>query len=277
MSNLPEPVRRRDLLIHPSLLKAAVSPTAVAATAVGAGIGVLDRSVVLAVVLAAVGWGGRMTAAVIARARREQAARPRPAQLDPWSVPEPWRQVLQQASTAQTRFVQAVDDWPPGPIRDRLDAIRPRFYAEMDALAAMARRGAALTGWTGGSLSAAARPSADELARDLRRAESERVRLAGTSPGREAQLARTEEAIAAQLRALRSSEEAAAVVHDRLRVAVAKLDETITTVLVLGAESPPAGHAESVVEALQDLNDEMTALHAGLTQATGSPPDSLTT
>ena len=40
---------------------------------------------------------------------------------------------------------------------------------------------------------------------------AKRVRLAGASPGREAQLARNEEAIAAQLRALRSSEDAAAV------------------------------------------------------------------
>jgi len=59
-------------------------------------------------------------------------------------------------------------------------------------------------------------------------------------------------------------------------VAVAKLDETVTTVLALGADSASAGHAESVEVALQDLNDEMTALHAGLSEVTGTPPDSLT-
>ncbi|MBV9659929.1 MAG: hypothetical protein JO337_02100 [Acidimicrobiales bacterium] len=275
MSNLPEPLRRRDVVLHPSLLKAAVSPTAVAATAVGAGIGALDQSIALAVVLAVVGWGGRMVAAVIAKARRERAARPRPAQLDPWSVPEPWRQLLQQAGAAQLRFDQTVDDWPEGPIQERLIALRPRFYAEMDLVGAMARRGAALTGWTGAA-GMSNRPSANALAGELLRAEAERARLGGRSPGREAQLARAEEAVAAQLRALRSSEDAAAVVHDRLRVAVARLDETITTVLVLGAEVGSLGHVEGVVDALQDLNDEMTALHTGLSQAAGTPPDSFT-
>mgnify|MGYP000320077299 CR=1 FL=1 len=41
---------------------------------VGAGIGVLDHSAIVAVVLGAVGWTGRMVAAVVARHRRDRAA-----------------------------------------------------------------------------------------------------------------------------------------------------------------------------------------------------------
>lgn len=272
MANLPEPLRRRDLLLHPSLVKAAVSPAAVAATAVGAGIGALDHSVVVAVVLAAAGWCGRMAVAVVARSRRRERARPKPAELDPWSVPEPWRPLLQQASAAQTRFDRAVDDWPEGPIREHLEAVRPRLYAEMEALGVMARRGAAMTGWTGAPAPGAAR-SAHDLSEELRRSEAERARLAGSAPAREAQLARSEEAIAAQLRALRGAADAAAAVQDRLRLAVAKLDETITTVLSMGADASPAGSAESVTAALQDLSEEMAALRSGLGDASGSPPE----
>src|SRR5579863_1985612 len=104
VSNLPEPVRsqvperRSRRPIHPALYRAAVSPTAAAATAAGAGIGLAANSLTLTVVLAVVGWTSRMTAAVFARRHRERAARPRPAELDPYSVPEPWRQLLQQAA-----------------------------------------------------------------------------------------------------------------------------------------------------------------------------------
>src|SRR5581483_6712293 len=138
MPNLPAIIR------HPSVVRATVSPTAVALAAAGAGIGVLDHSVILAVVLAAAGWTGRMAAAVIARMHRDRAAQPRPAALDPWSVPEPWRQLLHQAMDAQARFDQAIADWPSGPIRDRLGYLQPRLWNDVAQVGGIANRGAAL-------------------------------------------------------------------------------------------------------------------------------------
>jgi hypothetical protein len=58
----------------------------------------------------------------------------------------------------------------------------------------------------------------------LRRTEAERQRLAGRSATRDASLARTEEAIAAQIRAVNNASEAQSMVLDRLRVVVARLD-----------------------------------------------------
>jgi hypothetical protein len=238
----------------------------VAVTAAGVGIGVWDHSVILAVVLGAGAWAGRMVAAVFARRRRDRQARPRPAQLDPWSVPEPWKQLVQQAATVQSRFDQAVTDWADGPIKDRLTSLQPQLYAGMEQVGVAAKRGAMLSGWSGG-MAAPGRPSAEALAEQLHRAESERQRLSDRSSERRAALARTEEAIAAQLRAARSAEDAAGLVHDRLRVLVASLDQTVTSVLVLGVGGNEAG-ADAVAASISNLADEVAALHRGLTDAT---------
>lgn len=272
VSNLPEPAKgHRELVLHPSLVRAAVSPTAVAVTAAGAGIGVLDHSVILAVVLAAGGWAGRMVAAVISRRRRERVAAPRPADVDPWSVPEPWRQLLQQALAAQNRFHQVVASWPPGPTRDRLVDLQPRVYAEVSALDVMAHRGAAALGWTGATF-AGGRPSADQLASELEQVQSEKARLGTAGPGRLAELSRREESIAAQLRALRHGERAAAEIQDRLRLAVARLDETVTE-LVAAQSGPASTDPTGLASALDELNDGVVSLRLALSETTGLPPE----
>ena len=274
MTNLPERVQSREIALRPTLVRAAVSPTALAATAVGAGIGVLDQSVTLAVVLAAVGWAGRMFAAAVARTRRDAKTRPKPAELDPWSVPDPWRQLVHQAAAAQARFEQAVRDWPAGPIRDRLDALRPHFYADVAAVGAIAKKGAAMLGWTGASLDAG-RPTIDRLRQDLTEVQTERRRL-GTAPsGRDVELARTEEAIAAQLRSVTQAESAANEVHSQLRLIVARIDETVTSVLILSTDAATPTGPEEVVATLTSLNEELMALHAGLDEAR-APSDPLT-
>lgn len=267
MPNLPEPVRR-PLVVHPSTVRAAVSPTAIAAGAIGAGIGVLDHSAIVAVILGVGFWGVRMVGGIARRAHRERAARPKPAELDPWSVPEPWRQLLQQALNSQSRFDNAVVDWPPGPIRERLTDLQPRLWSDVRDIGTVARRGAALSTWVSAS-PAGTRPSPAQLAEQLRQTEAERLKLAGRSPSRDASLARTEEAIAAQIRAAQHASEAESVVLDRLRVVVARLDETVTSLLLLGAGGGQV-QADSVTASLDEINDEITALLRGLAEATTS-------
>ena len=252
--------------MRPTLVRAAVSPTAVAATALGAGIGVIDQSVVLAVVLAVAGWGGRMVAAVVARTRRDAKARPRPAELDPWSVPDPWRQLVHQALASQGRFDQALRDWPDGPIRDRLDGLRPHFYADVAAVGVIAKKGAAMLGWTGATQDTS-RPSADQLRHELTRVQTERRALASAQSGRAVELVRAEEAIAAQLRSLVQAETAANEVHSQLRFIVARIDETVTSVLILSTDTAAHTGTDDVAAALASLNDELMALHAGLDEA----------
>jgi hypothetical protein len=265
--NLPEPV------LHPSTVRAAVSPTAVVAAVVGAGIGVLAHSVILAVILGVGFWSVIMAMGMFVRARRRRAAQPKPAQLDPWSVPEPWRQLLHQADNAQSRFDSAVKDWQPGPIRERLSDLQPRLWSDVEDIGTIARRGAALSAWVSG-VPATGRPSAKQLGEQLRQTEAERQRLAGRSASRDASLARTEEAIAAQIRAVNSASEAESLVLDRLRIVVARLDETVTSLLVLGAGGGEA-QADSVTASLDQINDEVTALLRGLAEATSTSNEAL--
>ena len=265
MPNLPEVVR------HPSLVRAAVSPRAVAVTAAGVGIGLATvQSVVLAVVLGAGAWLGRMAVAVVRRSRRDRAARPKPADLDPWSVPEPWRQLVRQAVAAQAQFDQAVQEWPPGPIKDRLVWVQPRLWADVEHVGRVAHRGASLGGWNREAAAGAGRPTARDLSDQLRRAEAERRSVGQHSPDRAAALARTEEALAAQLRALRKAEEAAADAQDRLRVLVARLQDAVTALLVLGVDATGASGTESLAESIESISEEINALHDGLADASES-------
>ena len=279
MDNLPEPVPHRQVearhrTLSPSLVRAAVSPTAVAVVAVGAGIGVADHSAILAVVLAAGGWLSRMGAAVIGGRRRARAAAPKPAALDPWSVPEPWRQLLQEALSVQSRFDQTVANWPAGPIRDHLGELQPRVWAEVDELGAMARRGAAATGWTGATVGPGPLTS-ERISEDLRRVQAERGRLAPAAAARAGELTRREEALAAQLRARYRAERLAADAQDRLRSAVARLDGAVTDLIATGSlardEAQPAGPGPlDVADALDGLSDEIGSLRAAIAETSGA-------
>jgi hypothetical protein len=275
VSNLPAKVEQKLPAPHPALVRAAVSPTAIASAAVGAGIGLLAQSIPWAIALAVVGWTIRMIVALVVQRRRERAAIPHPAQLDPWSVPEPWRALVQQASATQTRFDQVAGDWPDGPMRDRVLSLRPTFYKEFAAVGAIAAHGAAVSGWTGASATLGGGPTAQSLAQELERTQAQRMSLGDRAQSRVEELSRREEAIAAQLRAVHAALQASDSVHDRLRVVVARLDEAVTHLLTLSIEAGDGGGLDQVSTVLTSLDDELQALQAGVAE-TRTPPDPLT-
>jgi hypothetical protein len=263
LPQLPEPIR------HPSVVRAAVSPSAVIVTAAGAGIGLLadPHTAILAVILGAGAWLGRMGVAVF-RVRRKRGLPV--VTIDPWAVPEPWRQYVRQALGARQRFDQMLTSWPAGPLRDRLTGIQPQLWRATEEVWSIARRGAVLGGTTPGPVvTGAARPSIVQLSKELRSIQGERQRVAGSD--RENSLARSEEAIAAQLRAAHRSEAAREEVLDRLRLLTAQLDEAVTQLLELGLEQVSGGMAEGsadvVAGSVDALVEEIAALHEGLRQA----------
>lgn len=267
LPQLPEPVR------HPKVIRAAVSPSAVIVTAVGVGIGLAAQSVVLAVILGAGAWLGRMAVAVWS-SRRRRRSRLKEVVIDPWAVPDPWRQFVRQAVSAQSRFDQAVAPWPPGPLRDRLTTLQPRLEAGVWEVWTVARQGAALSGWGVGN-----RPgdtqSLAELSSQLQRTQAERASLGpgGGASERRAVLDRTEEALAAQVHSRRKAQEAAQYAEDRLRVLTARLDEAVTSVLELGvAQSAGDSLTDDALGSVDALTEEITALRAGLSEATASLP-----
>lgn len=266
LPDLPEPARRQKLA------RAAVSPSAVIATAAGVGIGLLAQSVVLAVILGVIGWIVRMAVAFWSTRRRLKLV-----VIDPWAVPDPWRQFVRQALGAQSRYEQAVAAWPPGPLRDRLTGLQPRLDAGVWEVWTVAQQGAALSGWSVGN-----RPgdtqTHDALSSELRRTQAERAALGRAGAGaasdeRRAALDRTEEALAAQVHSRRKAQEAAANAEDRLRVLTARLDEAVTAVLELGmAQSADDRVTDDAFASVDALTEEITALRAGLSEATASLP-----
>jgi hypothetical protein len=258
LPQLPEPVR------HPSVVRAAVSPSAIVLFAAGVGIGLAAGSVTLAVVLGVVAWLGRIAFAVF-RSRRKRRRLP-VVTIDPFAVPEPWRQYVRQALGARQRFDQTLSQWPAGPLHDRLMLLQPRIGQATEEVWAVAQRGAALTGTVRGVPTGAAQPSIVQLSAELRRVQAEQQQV--TASDRQAALARSEEAIAALLRAARRSEEAQAEVLDHLRLLTARLDEAVTQVAQLGLDPGGSeGALDQVAGSVDALGEEISALHQGLQAA----------
>jgi hypothetical protein len=263
LQRLPEPVR------HPSVARAAVSPSAIVLTGGGVAIGAAEHSIVLAVVLGVVGWSARMVAAVVRSARR-RAARPRPEIIDPWAVPEPWRQFVRQAVDTQTRYDQLVGQRAAGPLQDRLVLLRPRVEQAVHEVWALAGQGAAMGGPT--VAGTGPRPSVAQLSAEMARVQSERHRLgsiedAGAPPGRGASLDRAEEALAAQLAARRQAEDAVQLLTDRLRLLTARLDAAVSSLASLAVAGGDLGATEQVVGAVDALVEEIGSLRRGMDEA----------
>jgi hypothetical protein len=258
-------------------MRAAVSPSAAIVTAAGVGIGLSEHSVVLAVVLGAGAWLGRMAVAVAAAGRRRRKGQRPTADVDPWAVPEPWRQYVRQALASRQRFDQTVAQLPPGPVRDRLLVLQPRLWGATEEVWSVARRGSTLGGSTSGNALGGAPASVEALSTELRRVQAER---AVASPSdRSVALARSEEAIAAQLRAAHRAQEVKAQMLDRLRLLTAGLDDVVTRVLELSlaqAAGGADGSSEAATGSVDALAEEITALQQGLQEAseasTGAGP-----
>ncbi len=127
------------------------------------------------------------------------------------------------------------------------------------------------SGWSPAGSTASGRPSAAQLSDQLSQIEAERAAAGPSASARQDALARKEEAVAAQLRAVRGAEQAAALVHDQLQLIVARLDEAVTSILLLGAESAGTGGSDPLATSLDSVMDEITALHQGLADAAGNP------
>jgi hypothetical protein len=257
--------------IRQAVRRAAVSPSALVLAAAGVGIGLLAQSVVLAVVLGVGTWFARLIYAAL-RARRRRPRLPA-VTIDPYAVPEPWRQYVRQAQSARQRFDLSVATWPAGPLRDRLTLLQPRLAAGVNEVWVVAQRGAAL----GGTVAGSGQPSVVQLSAELRRVQAEQQRTPGSD--RQQSLARSEEAIAAQLRAAHRTEEVKNEVLDRLRLLTARLDEAVTQLLELGLEQAGGAvevSADAATGSIDALLDDIGALHEGLREAgaaaTGAEP-----
>jgi hypothetical protein len=84
-------------------------------------------------------------AAVVVVAVRRRASPPRRTSTrDPFSLSEPWRQLVQGSQRAERRLRSTVESVDPGPLRDRLDPIAERVGSAIEDTWAIARQGDAI-------------------------------------------------------------------------------------------------------------------------------------
>jgi hypothetical protein len=239
----------------------------------GVVIGLAAGSTVLAVVL---GVGAWLSGAAFALRRSFRRGRRAPSvTIDPWALPEPWRQYVRQAQTTGQQFDQALEQWREGPLRERLLTLRPLVVSAVEEVWSVARRGASLSGVPAAGGGAARR----QLGAELQQVQAERMRVDPSSDDAEL-LATREAAIAAQIRAARKSEDAAGEAADRLRLMTAQLDEAVTRVLTLdrspGGEVDPdsvdafAPALQGLVQQIQTLQDGLRSIEAPSPSATAA-------
>jgi hypothetical protein len=254
----------------PAATRAAVSPSALALAAGGFGLSLIaGLPVAAAVGVGACAWALRVAFAGLVAARRRRK-RERPEPIDPYAVPEPWRQFVRESLSAQTRFDQAVDQYRPGPLRQRLDEVKGRVDAAVGECWRVARLGAALD-------AAAGNLDPDHTSAELRAVQDERQRLLANGPSQSTEsLDQTEAALAARLQSGRRVQAASQRAIDRLRVVTAQLNEAVASAAELSldaadasAAGPLAGRVDSMVSDIEALRK---ALEEADTAPTPSPP-----
>lgn len=259
---VPEPSRPPARTAPPELARLALSTSATAA-ALGVAVGAAEQSVILGVVFAVVGAGVRLAVAAWRKIRALPVE-----EIDPFALPEPWRGMVQQALEAGKRFQGVSRAWPAGPLQDRLTSLGAVVEAEVRGVWVAAQQGAALTG---GYPPGSKRITAGDLSAELGALQQERSEVPAADQARRGELDRAEQTLAVQLQAARKSESTAHAVEDRLRILVARLDETVTSVVALTAGPGGAGDVEGAAATVEGLAQEIAALQAGMGEAAQLP------
>jgi hypothetical protein len=109
----------RDRFWTPKTAKAILSWRILLGAAVGAVAGVVGAPIPAAAALGAATYAGAVGLAMPKAAR--------PAQVDPFTVSEPWRTFVQHGQRSRRQFLETVRNTAPGPLHDRLQGIADRL------------------------------------------------------------------------------------------------------------------------------------------------------
>jgi hypothetical protein len=243
------PLLARDAVV------AGMGPRAILATGFGAAVGILlSGALAGALVLGALAWV-LATAIPVYRNHLRQRG---PGMVDPFSLREPWRTAAREAMKAQARFKEAASSMPPGPLQDRLAAIGQQFQRGVEEAGRVARRGQRLEDVRRQIDSAGA------LA-ELQRVEA----VMGVSPTNEPSLARTAEALQAQLATADRLDRVLADTRNRLVLLDARLDEAVARTLELSVDADDPEDLGGLNTTVESVLEEMEALRLALEEADG--------
>src|SRR3546814_50232 len=218
----------RDRFFTPPVARAITSPTAILAAGFGAGVGIVaGGGVIGAVVLALLGFAGRVVAAIPRAATEER--------IDPFALSEPWRHYVQDALQANRRFKEAVDSARQGPLRDRLQEIDDRVETGVREVWRIARRGHDL-------VDARRRVDPDSIRREIAAtsANADQPWAKGSA------MERTMEALRAQLATVGRPEGEIGGAGGRRRLLNARLDEAAARTIELAARASDVSHTSEL-------------------------------
>lgn len=190
-------------------------------------------------------------------------------QIDPWALPEPWRDLVREAVNAGRRFEVATAGLPEGPIRERVTAMEPVVAGQVKTVWDSARRGALLTG---GYPPGARREPAGNLSARIESLQAERASLGEGSDRRRVELDRAEEALASQLREAKRAEATAAWLQDGLRSSIARLEAAVTSLAELASQPAGGEEVDALGTSIESVGDELSALQASLAEMAGKIP-----
>jgi len=238
------PLVPRSTPAPPAVVRAMTSPSGLALAGAGAGLGILaGLGLPGALVLAVVGWAGRVGFAALRGRRGER--------IDPFAVGEPWRHFVRSAIQAQSRFDHAVAPVRDGPLRERLTEIGRRLSTGVEESWRVARHGQAL---------AEARRHIDvpRAQRELERADDQSGGAAG--------------ALQAQLDSAARLDRVAKDAENRLRLLTVRLDEVVARAIELAVQAEDSARLTGLRTDADALVDELEALRAALDDVDDQPP-----
>lgn len=236
----------RDRFFTPPVAKAMVSPLGILLAGAGAAVGFLATGgIPVAVGLAAAAWAGRVAAAV--------PRDPQPDRIDPFTLGDPWKRMVQDALQAQNRFVEAIAGTQRGPLRDRMEEIGEKIAHGVDEAWRVGRQGQTL-------VEARRRVDTSEAHRDL--AELQAPGQQPPAPG--SALERTIESLHAQLASAQRLDQTIADARDRLRLTNARLDEAVARAAELSVRAGDVADLAGLGHDVDALVTDLEALRLGL-------------
>jgi hypothetical protein len=231
-----------DHLRTPPVARAITSPWTWALAAGGAVVGFLAGGILGAVALGALAGAARVGVAGLRR-----PARPR---IDPFTLGEPWKRLVQDAVQAQNRFTDIVRAARSGPTRERLDDIGGRIAEGVEDAWAIGQAGGLLT-------DARRRIDVGQLQR----------RIAEAEAGGE-----TAAALQAQLDSAARLDATIADTRDRLHLTTARLDEAVVRAAEVAARAGDPAGLEALGSDVELLVQDLEALRQGLDEVDRPSP-----
>lgn len=241
----------RDRFFTPPVARAVTSPSGILAFGGGIAAGVvvagaaalsLPVTVPVAIVGGVLAYAGRVALAIPRKQQREN--------IDPFSVKEPWRHAVIDATVARKRFDEAVRMFKLGPLREALTSMDTQLDAAVDECWKIARRG---------QLMADARLRIDdrEIQFELQRVGQGIPAGAQPSPIQASTIA----SLRSQMATADRMDRLIASTRDQLDLLNARLDESVTQAIELSVSNRASG-LDPLSGQLDDIVDDLSSLRA---------------